>query len=271
MRNIKDPAGSRKGPQGLRVLGAALLSAALLLSSGCSQMEGPPRPRLVMFVGVDVSGSFLKGAYFDDSMDFLARYLFAHLNGLGGAEVPSALFVGSLGGVQKGEPKAFFPIETFQNKSVEEIEGKLKEIFSVKKPDRFTDYNAFLDQVSETVKDRKMVLKPVSVVMISDGVIDLPGKNGRHDFKSIDLFPLEKLSRNVTLRLLYTSPTVGKKWETQIPRRRVKIWTQDGEVMATWKDPKIFIPDQPMEKQDKFLQWMKNNVDFGVRMKRVDS
>jgi hypothetical protein len=250
----------------------ALACMGLWLLSGCSffNFDEKPQPRLVMFVGVDVSGSFLKGKYFDDSVDFLARYLYAHLNGLGGLETPASLFVGSLGGAKPGQPKAFYPIETFQGKSVDEIATKLKEIFPKDKLDPYTDYNAFLDQISEMVKDRKMVLKPISVVMVSDGVIDVPGKNGRHDFRSIDFYPMEKLSRNITVRLLYTNPTVGKKWEDLIPRRRVKVWTQDAEVLATWKDPKIFVPDQPIDKQEKFFAWLKDNVDFSVRMKRVD-
>ncbi len=245
------------------------LAAALLLS-GCSALNEPAKPRMVMFVGVDISGSFLKGKYFDDSLDFLAHYLYAHLNGLGGLEEPSALFVGSLGGAKKGQPKAFYPIETFRGKSEAEIGDKLKELFPKTKEDPYTDYNAFLDQVTETVKDRKMVLKPISVVMVSDGMIDIPGKNGKHDYRSIDLYPLEKLSRNITLRLLYTSPEVGKKWESQIPRRRVKVWTQPDAVMVTWRDPKIFLPDKPVDSQGSFLSWVKNNVDFGVRMRRVD-
>ena len=28
------------------------------------------------------------------------------------------------------------------------------------------------------VQDRKMVLKPLSIVMVSDGMLDLPGKTG---------------------------------------------------------------------------------------------
>ena len=253
--------------QPIRLLAAA---CGILLMSGCSYFNEKPQPRLVMFVGLDVSGSFVQGKYFDDSVDFLANYLYGHLNGLDDLEVPSAVFVGSLGGAKAGQPKAFYPIETFQNKSVAEIASKLRELFPKNKLDPYTDFNAFLEQVGEVVKDRKMILKPISVVMVSDGMIDIPGKNGRHDYRSIDLYPMEKLSRNITLRLLYTSPEVGKKWEDQIPRRRVKIWTQDAEVMATWKDPKIYLPDQPIEKQDKFLNWIKNNVDFSVRMKRVD-
>lgn len=256
-----------RAPRSLRLL---LATAGMFLLSGCSYLNEKPQPRLVLFVGVDISGSFIKTPKFDDSLDFLAHYLYAHLNGLGDLEVPGALFVGSLGGAKAGQPKAFYPIETFQNKSVTEIEGKLKEIFPKNKIDPWTDYNAFLEQVSETVKDRKMVLKPVEVVMLTDGEVDVRTKNGRHDYRGIDLYPLEKLSRNITVRLLYPDPEVAKKWENIIPRRRVKVWTQPAEVMATWKDPGIYLPDQPMEKQDKFLHWVKDNVDFGVRMKRVD-
>jgi hypothetical protein len=247
-----------------------LALAGLLFLTGCSWLNEKPKPRLVMFVGIDISGSFVKGKYYENSMDFLAHYLYAHLNGLGGLEVPNALFVGSLGGTRRGEPKTLFPIEVFQNKSATEIADMLKEFFPVTKLDPWSDFNAFLEKVSDVVKDRRMVLKPVSVILVSDGVIDLPGKNGRHDYRSIDLSPLEKLSRNITVRLLYTDPRVGKKWENQIPRRRVKVWTQDATVMETWKDPKIFLPDEPMEKQDKFFHWLKNNVDFGVRMQRVE-
>lgn len=252
-------------------LGLALLLLTVA-PAGAALFDFTPQPRLVMFVGVDVSGSFLKGPEFDDSMHFLARYLYAHLNGLEGLEKPAALFVGSIGGDKKGEPKVFFPIETFQNKTPDEIEAKLLEIFPKDKVDAYTDYNAFFDKVTEMVKDRKMILRPLSVVMVSDGMMDMPGKNGGHnyDYRNINLAPMEKLSRNVTLRLLYTSPTVGKKWESNIPRKRVKIWTQEAPVMETWKDPKIFLPNETMDKQDLFLKWVKNNVDFGVRMKRVD-
>lgn len=223
-----------------------------------------------MFVGMDVSGSFLQGKYYDDSIDFLSNYLYAHLNGLGGLEVPNSVFVGSIGGAKAGQPKAFFPIETFQDKSVAEIASKLREIFPKNKIDPWTDYNAFFEQVTEVVKDRKMVLKPISIVMLSDGGVDIPGKNGRHDYHGINLYPLEMLSRNITIRLLYTSPEVGKKWESLIPRRRVKVWTQDAVVMSTWKDPKIFLPNTPVEKQDKFFNWLKDNVDFNPRMERVE-
>src|SRR5271154_6496575 len=96
---------------GFLVWGPQALSAA----------DEAPNPRLTMFMGVDVSGSFLKSKYFEKSLDFLANYLYAHLNGLGGLEVPKVLFLGSLGGRKKDEAKSFFPIQTFEGKSVEEI------------------------------------------------------------------------------------------------------------------------------------------------------
>jgi len=246
--------------------------AGLLLLGGCSSLglNEAPKPRLVMFVGVDVSGSFAKSSQFDDSLAFLARYIYAHLNGLGGLEVPNALFVGSLGGARPGQSKAFYPIETFQNKPVSEIEAQLRTMFPKDRPDPFTDYNSFIGQVADMVKDRRMILKPLSLVMVSDGQVDVPGPSGPHSYRGIDFSPLEKLSRNVTVRLLYTSPDVGKKWEDAIPRRRVKVWAEPAQVMDTWKDSNLYVDSEPLDQQGKFLAWIKDNVDFGVRMRRVD-
>ena len=252
------------------LLVVSLFFTVLLGPISCAWLNEAPKPRLVMFVGVDVSGSFIQGKDFGDSLTFLSQYLYAHLNGLEGLEKPAALFVGTIGGDKAGQPKVFYPIETFQNKSPDEIDAELKKIFPGNKVDAYTDFNAFVDKISDMVKDRRMVLKPLSIVMLSDGQLDVPTHGHRNSYKDIDLIPLEKLSRNVTIRLLYTNPTVGKKWENEVPRHRVKIWTQEAPVMETWKDPKIFLPATPVEKQDKFLSWVKDNVDYNVRMKRVD-
>src|SRR5881397_4076557 len=93
------------------LIGFALVVALLAPSSlsaglfpAAPRPSGPAAPtvsRLVLFIGVDISGSFMNGKYFDDSIEFLARYIHAHLNGLGGMEVPNAMFVGSIGGVNK--------------------------------------------------------------------------------------------------------------------------------------------------------------------------
>ena len=242
-----------------------LLALALLLSS-CS---GEQRPRLSMFIGVDISGSFVNGKYFDDSLKFLATYIFSHLNGLGELEKPNVLFVGSIGGASADEPKTFYPIQTFEGKTVEEIEALLHKIFPKDALNPYTDFNAFFQQVALTVKNKNLVLKPVSVVMVTEDKTDIK-KNGKTDFRSLNVSPLERLSRNVTLRLLYTSAVVGMQWQTEVPRKRIKVWTQDDKVMETWKDPDIFEADSSLQEQPTYFAWVQDNVDFGVRARRVD-
>ena len=243
-----------------------ILLPVFYLSCGDS---GPAKSRLSMFVGVDISGSFIKGKYFDDAIGFLAHYLHAHLNGYGGLEKPNVLFVSSLGGARANEPKTFFPIQTFENKSISEIKQKLREIFPKKIINPFTDYNAFFEQVSLTVKNKNLILRPISIVMLSDGKPDVKTA-GKTDFSSIVVKPLEQLARRVTIRLLYTDAVTGRDWQTKVKRRRVKIWTQDAEVIVSWKDPKILIPDTEFSGQKVFYDWIKDNVDFGVRSRRVD-
>lgn len=252
----------------LKITVLGLLCAAIALGACDFSGEGA-QPRLSMFIGVDISGSFTNSAYFDDSIDFLSHYIYCHLNGLGGLEIPSALFVSSIGGARADEPKTFYPIQSFEHKSVDEIASKLREIFPQDVANPYTDYNAFFEQIALTVKNKNMVLRPISVVMISDGIPDVK-RNGRTDFRSIQVKPLEMLARSVTIRLLYTDPTVGKNWQTKIKRSRVKIWTQDANVLVSWKDPKIMMPGTALENQTRFFDWVKDNIDFGVRARRVD-
>lgn len=245
---------------------------SLMTQPGCNvvdKADGAPTPRLSMFVGVDVSGSFMNGPHFDDSIQFLARYIYCHLSGVGGMEQPNALFVSSIGGARADEPKTFFPIQTFENKSVEEIEVTLREMFRKDEPNPFTDYNAFFEQVAYTVRSKNLVLRPIAIVMVSDGIPDVK-RNGATDFDSIVLKPLERLARSVTIRLLYTDAVVGKSWQTGVKRQRVKVWTQDADVMVSWNDPKIMVPETALEEQPYFFDWVHDNVDFGVRARRVD-
>lgn len=258
-----------------RLFNVFVLPAVLAAASGlcgCDALSNRTRadtPRMSMFIGVDISGSFMNGPHFDDSIEFLARYLHSHLNGVGGMERPNALFVSSIGGAQADEPKTFYPIQTFENKSIDEIEQTLREMFQADAPNPFTDYNAFFEQVAYTVRSKNLVLRPITIVMVSDGIPDVR-KNGETDYSSIVLGPLERLARSVTVRLLYTNAVVGKNWQTGVKRKRVKVWTQDADVMVTWKDPKILQPGKPMEEQAYFFDWVRDNVDFGVRSRRVD-
>jgi len=273
----------------VRLLRIAILTVALL-STSCSSnslpklgslvKQGPkaapdvPAPRLVMFVGIDISGSFMNGRYFDDSINFLARYIHGHLNGLGEMEVPFALFVGSIGGATKDEAKTLYPIETFQNRSVEQIEQRLHEIFPKGRVNTYTDFNAFFTQVGDMIDQKKMLLKPISIVLLTDGDPDMGEASTAADkdaqFHKLSVEPLEGLARNITVRVLYTNAVTAKNWLDDMPRKRVKVWTQDAVVMAEWKDPKTYLPDTPFEKQARFFSWVKNNVDFQPRVRRVD-
>ena len=258
----------------MRALYGVLIAAALLLTPACSpssKAAKPEAPRLVLFIGVDISGSFMRETpYYDDALQFLAHYIYGHLHGLGGLEVPHSLFVGTIGGVKKDEPKTLYPIQTFEHRSVEQIEAQLRELFPKRQENPFTDFNAYFEQVADQIAARKLILKPVSIVLLTDGKPDLGGASQREKFRSIALKPLENLSRNITLRVLYTDAVTAKSWRDEVPRRRVKVWTQDALVMAEWKDPKIFLADRPLAEQDRFFGWVRSNVDFQPRLQRVD-
>ncbi|MBN2202018.1 hypothetical protein JW777_08710 [bacterium] len=254
--------------KGFRGIGAAVLLSAVMMAACQGLDDKTQKARLSLFVGMDISGSFVKGPYFDDSIDFLAHYLYAHLTASGGLEKPNVLFVGSIGGARAGEPKTFYPIQTFENKSIDEISAKLREIFPKDSLNPFTDHNAFFEQVALTVKNKNLLMRPISIVMISDGMVDVHSGE-KTDIRSIDLQPLERLARSVTIRLLYTDPVTGKSWQTRVKRQRVKIWTQDAQVMTAWKDSTLMQPGVPFEDQTRLFEWIKDNVDFGVRSRRI--
>ncbi|HYL55547.1 MAG TPA: hypothetical protein VEU73_08235 [Gemmatimonadales bacterium] len=117
------------------------------------------------------------------------------------------------------------------------------------------------------VKERGLVLAPLNVVLLSDGIVHVPGLardvTGGEPVARIDLSPLEFLSRSVTVRLLYASPTMGESWKRLIKRKRVRMWTQDAQVMVGWR--RQFKPDLPLDKQDDLWKWVQDNVDFRVR------
>ncbi|MEX0928501.1 MAG: hypothetical protein WD266_03480 [Balneolales bacterium] len=242
----------------------------LLVYAGCTTEEN--QPRLSMFVGVDVSGSFVHTEYYANSLAFLAHYIYAHVNGVEGFEKPNVFFIASIGGMDIDDPKTFHPIQSFENKSVEEIEDQLWEMFPTDQLEPVTDFNTFFEHIARTVQNHNLVLRPISVILLSDGIPDYEIDNEQHlrRFSDIDLHPLERLSRNVTIRLLYSNPSDGRSWQTEIPRRRVKIWTQDAEVMKTWNDPKILFEDRAIEEQDRWISWTRENVNYNVRSRRVD-
>lgn len=240
---------------------AAALAAAA--AWGCAPEEGRVANNTLV-IGIDVSGSFRASGYYEDAIQFAAYYIYAHLNGLGGLRQPTALFVGSVGGERPAETKAFRPIHDFYGRSVDQIAADLRRWFPPE--DVLTDFNAFFARVAGVVKERGLILAPLNVVLLSDGIHDVTGRTRRRDesiYSKIDMSPLEFLSRNVTVRLLYATPDVSQGWKAEIDRRRVRVWTVEQQVMQGWR--RQLRPNAPPEAQDSLWKWVRDNVDFRVR------
>ncbi len=252
---------------------AATCLTGLVLAAwlaGCTvQANEQRKPRTTLFVGVDASGSFKHSGYYDNALTFLAHYIYGHLHELGGLEKPHALVVASVGGQNVNEPKTFHPIHDFEGKDVAQIEADLRKWFPPS--DKVTDFNPFFQEVARITKERNLVLAPITLMVVTDGIPDAAasaGKAGTRElYERINLKPLEYLARNVTVRLTYVSPKVGEQWRTHVTRQRVRLWTVDAEVMKGWKNQMQAGVD--VAQQDKFWKWVQDNVDFRVRANKV--
>lgn len=247
-----------------RVVAVALAAASVVGASAAARAADPaePKPRHSLFVGVDTSGSFRHAGY-EDAMTFLAYYIYGHLHELGGLARTRVLFVAAIGGKDTNEPKAFRPIHDFAGKSIPQIEADLKRWFPPTDP--LTDFNAFFRQVARIAKERNLVLTPITLMVVSDGIPDVPGvKPGAPEsFKTIDLSALEFLSKNVTVRLIYASPKVDDNWRRLIARQRVRFWAVEREVMNGWRAQ--LRPNADPARQDRLWKWVRENVDYRVR------
>jgi hypothetical protein len=236
-----------------------VVAAALLMACGPAPEKTEQRTaRSTLVIGIDVSGSFRRNH--ESSIEFMANYLYAHLRGFGGLRKPTAVFVGAIGGDRPQETKSFQPIHTFQEMSVKEIADYLRREYPPR--DGLTDFNPFFSRVATLIKRQNLVLSPIEVVMLTDGLPDLVG-DSITKYTKIKLEPLEYLSKSVTIRLLYPRPTTAVRWERRVPRHRVRMWTVDDEVMVTWR--KHFDPSAHPDQQDALWKWMADNVDFRVR------
>ncbi|MFH1259216.1 MAG: hypothetical protein ABII74_05315 [Elusimicrobiota bacterium] len=249
--------------------GLAVVLACLFLT-GCTAIpDQSAKSRMSYFIGVDVSGSFRDTPYFEDSLEFLAYYIYGHINGLGKLKKPKSLFVGAVGGNYADDPQVFHSIYDFENKSPLDIHNGLKNWF-VKK-DHLTDFNTFFQSIAQLVKKRNLTLSPITVLILSDGIpegIDVKkGEAGRASYSKIDLTPLDYLARNITLRIIYPPAKVAKNWEEYVSRKRVRLWTVADEVMKGWRSQ--LIEGELLESQTKLLEWINYNVDYRVRVKKI--
>src|SRR5882672_1796726 len=242
--------------------------ALLAVLAACKPPANAPPPRSTLVVGLDVSGSFRQTPHFNDALDFAALYIYAHLHGLHGLRQPTDIFVRSLGGERPGEPKTFHPIQDLTEKTPEQIAASLRSWFP--ETDPITDFNGFFQRLAVHIRRQNLVLAPLNVVMFTDGQPDFPGA-GRltteAKFARVDMSPLEYLSRSVTVRVLYVRPVVAQNWERLVKRQRVRVWTQDADIMKGWRRHEI--PDTPLAQQDSLISWMKEIVDFRVRRGKI--
>jgi hypothetical protein len=240
----------------------AAAGVAIAIAPNRAAEPAEQKPRHSFFVGVDTSGSFRHAGY-EDAMTFLAHYLYGHLRELGGLTKPRDLFVAAIGGKAIDEPKAFHPIHDFAGKKIPEIEADLRRWFPPTDP--LTDFNAFFSQVARIANERNLLLTPLTILVVSDGIPDVADmKHGSPaSFKTIDFGGMEFLSKNVTVRLVYASPKVSDRWRTLIPRQRARLWVVDREVMTGWR-AHVQLDVDPA-RQNRLWKWVRENVDHRVR------
>lgn len=250
----------------LIIAGGLLISTAL---TGCSFQGDQHKPPMTLFIGLDTSGSFVNSPFYADSIKFLANYIYGHLHELGGLAKPREIFVTSIGGKAMDDPKTFHQIHDFEGRSVSEIEEDLKRWFP--QGDPITDFNAFFEKAARLTKERNLVLTPISLVVVSDGIPDIPGVSPKASAKTlygkINLESLDFLARNITVRLIYASPKVGDNWRKFVPRERVRLMTVDADIMVGWK--RQYQQDLDPAKQAKLWKWVEDTVDLRVRTAKI--
>ncbi|HLE11119.1 MAG: hypothetical protein A2504_01515 [Bdellovibrionales bacterium RIFOXYD12_FULL_39_22] len=248
----------------------ALLSISLLMF-GCKldlSSAKKTTAKNTIFIGIDVSGSFTTTDSFKNGVKFLSYYLYGHLRGEEGLSRPTDLYVGGIGGDQKEEPQSFFPIHDFDGLSPLEIEEKLTKEFSGQ-TDNLTDFNTFFLRIKSIVKQKNLVLAPISIIMLTDGVPEIPKGQGKdvkvvkQAYSKIDISPLEYLTRNISIRILYASPKVGNNWQSYVPTSRIKVWTVEPAVMFGWED------QLRRNGMSGLWSWVKDNIDLRIKSRGI--
>ena len=236
----------------------ALGLAAGLLVGACADPPAAAASRRsapTLFVAVDATGTLAHERY-DDAMAFLAWYVHGRVNGLGGLPVPGDLVVTAVASTSEAPVRS---VEDFVGRSVAEIEADLRAWFPPGDGPR--DFTAFFRRVARTVAERHLVLTPITVLVLTDGV---PGKRAAASaYREIDLRPLDFLARRITVRLAWTSPPVAERWRSLAQRARVRLWTVDQEVMKSWRAQ--LAPDAPPAGQGRLWQWVRETIDVRVR------
>src|SRR5205823_13243542 len=140
--------------------------------TACSPSGKAQTARSTLVIGLDISGSFRRNPSFNGAIEFASLYIYGHLNGVGGLQPNTAIFVGELGGERTGQAKVFHLIQDLSGKSPAQIAADLRAWFPQEDP--ITDFNAFFQRAALHVKRHTPVLPPPTVVLFSDAQRDYP-------------------------------------------------------------------------------------------------
>src|SRR5205085_10222509 len=83
----------------------------------CSPSQKAQTARSTLVIGLDISGSFRRNPSFNGAIEFASLYIYGHLNGGGGLQPKTAIFVGELGGERTGRAKVLPPIQDLSGNS----------------------------------------------------------------------------------------------------------------------------------------------------------
>ncbi len=246
------------------ILLISILIVNLFIS--CVEDNKKSTQKNTIFVGIDISGSFSQTASFKNGVKFLSHYIHGHLSGKGGLTRPTDLYVGGIGGASTEDPQSFFPIHDFDGRTPAEIEQKLILEFGSQK-DRLTDFNTFFLRIQSFVKQKNLVLSPISIVLLTDGVPEIAkGKDKAamvQAYGKINLAPLEYLTRNISIRMLYIEPRIGEQWKRYVPTKRIRIWSVESEVMNGWQD------QLNRNGEEGLWKWIRDNIDLRIRSQGI--
>jgi len=115
------------------------------------------------------------------------------------------------------------------------------------------------------IKRQNLVLAPLNIVLVLRRRGPIPGA-GRMSapqlYAKIDV-SRSNICRATSRSVAYAQPQVAPKLGKLVPRNRVKIWTQDQNVMVGWHAMRSRA--SAMERQDSLWSWTQQIVDFRVR------
>ena len=129
-----------------------------------------------------------------------------------------------------------------------------------------TDFNTFFRRIRSIIKQKNLVLAPLDIVMITDGVPEIASRTKtaiKQGYSKIDLSPLEHLTRNITVRILYANPRVGNHWRNYVPTKKIRVWTVEPRVMYGWKQQLARLGRPALH------EWIRDNVDLRIESRGI--